>query len=161
MRGLVAVALLALLSACQAPPAEMTEAEISQIEAEITAVADQLIEALNSLDPGIATAIFDRTSMHGNDGAAYFATYDEWVAHNEEFFGRFEEVNGGWTNTRVDVLCSDAAVFAGQNEMIVTQVNGAHTKIEGYITLVLRKTDDAWKVILQSSTGRWTQIEEG
>ena len=37
MRGLVALALLALLSACQAPPAEMTDAEIAQIEAEVTA----------------------------------------------------------------------------------------------------------------------------
>jgi hypothetical protein len=139
----------------------MTEAEEAQIEAQVMAVADQFMTALKDLDPGVAVAVYDRDSMHGNDGAAYFATYDEWVAHNEEFLGRFEEVNGDWTNTRVDVLCSDAAVFTGQNEMFVTQVTGAHTRIVAYITLVLRRIDGTWKVVLQSSTGRWTPIEEG
>jgi len=169
MRGVVAgLAVLVVLgffflryTAETPPPAGMTESEIAQIQTEVMAVADQLMTALNNLDPGTAAALFDRDSMHGNDGASYFATYDEWVAHNEEFFGRFEELSGNWTNTRIDVLAPDAAVFAGQNEMFVTQVTGAHTKIEAYITLVLKKIDGTWKIILQSSTGRWTPLEEG
>jgi uncharacterized protein (TIGR02246 family) len=139
----------------------MTEAEQAEIQAEAMVVADQLMTALNTLDPEVAAALYDRSKMHGNDGAVYFATYDEWVAHNEEFFGRFEELEGGWTNTRVDVLAPDAALFVGQNEMAVTQVSGARTNIQGYITLVMKKTDGAWKVIHQASTGRWTPIEEG
>lgn len=154
-----ALALLFLVAACQSPPPEMTDAEMAQIEAEVVGVAEQFMTGLNNLDPGVAAALYDHSSMHGNDGAAYFATYDEWVAHNEEFFARFEDLNGGWTDTRVDVLAPDVALVVGQNEMAVTQVTGARTNIHGYITLVMRKTDGAWKVIHQASTGRWTPVQ--
>jgi len=149
-----------LYSSPPAPP-EMTEAEIAQIEAEVAAVADQLMTAMNNLDTEVAAAYYDPSSMHGNDGATYYATYDEWVAHNEELFGRFEELNAEWRNTRVDVLAPDVALFVGQNEVIAKQVTGAETNIQGYITLVLRRIDGAWKIIHQASVGRWTAIEEG
>ena len=99
MKALIAAAALLvvlgvaflLYSSPTAPPAEMTDAEIAQIEAAVAAVGDQFMTALDNLDPGIAAAVYDRASMHGNDGNAYYATYDEWVAHNQDFFGRFEE----------------------------------------------------------------------
>ncbi len=40
MRALPALAVLLLVSACQAPPPEMTEAEIAQIEADVFGVYD-------------------------------------------------------------------------------------------------------------------------
>lgn len=149
-----------LYSSPSAPP-EMTDTEMAQIEVEVAAVADQLMTALNNLDPEVAAAIYDRSSMHGNDGTAYYADYEEWVAHNEELMGRFEELNAEWKNTRVDVLAPDVALFVGQNEVIAKQVSGAETNIQGYITLVLRRIDGEWKIIHQASVGRWTPIGEG
>jgi ketosteroid isomerase-like protein len=159
--ALVLVAVLLFIRSGPTPPAGMTEAEIGQVQEEVTAVAEQFMAALNRLDPGVAAAIYDPNSMHGNDGATYYATYDEWVTHNQEFFGGFEEMDGEWKNIRIDALAPDVALFAGQSEANVTQVGGAHTKVEGVITLVFRKIEGTWKVILQASTGRWTPIEEG
>jgi len=150
-----------LYSSPTAPPAEMTEAEIAQIEAEVSAIADQMMTALSNLDMSFSEAHYDPATMHGNDGTAYFATYEEWVAHNEELVGRFEELDADWTNTRVDVLAPDVALFVGQNSVDATQVSGARTNIQGYITLVLKKSEGDWKIVHQASVGRWTPIEEG
>jgi len=159
LAALVVLGLAFFLYSSPAAPPEMAEGEIAQIEAEVTSVADQLMTALNNLDPGVAAALYDRERMHGNDGTTYYATYEEWVTHNEELFGRFEEMSAEWRNTRVEVLAPDAALFVGQNEMIARQVSGAETNIQGYLTLVLRKADGAWRIIHQASVGRWTPIE--
>lgn len=61
MKRLMAFSLLLLVSACQAPPAEMTEAEIAQIEAEVTeAISDRW-------------ASFWETTQAGD--------YDEWLSY--------------------------------------------------------------------------------
>lgn len=162
MRALAGLAVLVLFASCQAPPPpEMTEAEREAIQTEVMSVGDQLMVALSDLDPGVAAGIYDPATMHGNDGATYYATYDEWVTHNEELFARFEEADGSWRNVRVDVLAPDIALLVGQNEMLMTQVGGERTNIQGYITVVLRKIDGSWKIIHQASVGRWTPIEEG
>jgi ketosteroid isomerase-like protein len=103
----------------------------------------------------------DPTSMDGHDGAAYFANYDEWVAHSEDLLGRFEEFESEWTSKRVDVLAPDVALFVGENSADVTQTTGARTNIHGYITLVFRNNEGTWKIIHQASVGRWTPIEDG
>jgi ketosteroid isomerase-like protein len=159
--AIVGVLALLFIATEQTAPPEMTEAERAQIESEVAAVADQLMTALSNLDTSVSEALYDPATMHGNDGTAYFATYDEWVAHNEDLFGRFEELDAGWTNTRVDVLAPDVALFVGQNSVDATQVSGARTNIQGYITLVLKKTEGDWRIIHQASVGRWTPIEEG
>ena len=117
MKGLIAglAALLVigvgffLYSSPSAPPAEMTDAEIAQIEAAAKAVGDQSLTALNNLDVEASAALYDPSAIHGNDGMAYYATYDEWKAHLDEMYGSLEEMSLEWTNTRVDVLASDAA----------------------------------------------------
>ena len=50
MKRLIAVSGLVLLAGCQAPPAEMTEAEIAQIEAEVGAVAEDWVQYYSSED---------------------------------------------------------------------------------------------------------------
>jgi uncharacterized protein (TIGR02246 family) len=162
MRVIAAFTVFLLIAACKTtPPPEMTEAEAAQIEAEVTEVGEQLMAGLRNLDTEATAAIYDPASMHGNDGANYYADYDEWVAHNEDLFGRFEELNAEWKNVRIDVLAPDVALLVGQNEVTATQTTGDQTNIQGYITLVLRKIDGGWKIIHQASVGRWTPIEEG
>ena len=150
-----------LYSSPAAPPAEMTQAEIAQIEAAVTAVADECVTAMNNLDLEAMAALYDPASMHGNDGANYYATFDEWMTHLHELFGSFEELDSEWTNTRVDVLAPDAALFVGQSDWTVKRAERADSRVEGYITWVMRNLDGAWKITHQASTGRWTAIEEG
>ena len=161
MKRLITVAGLVLLVGCQAPPVEMTEAEIAQIEAEVTAVAHQLMEGFKNLDLEEAAAVYDPSSMHGNDGATYYATYDEWVVHLEEMVARFDEMDGEWMNTRVDVIGPDAAVFVGQYDWTVTAVSGTRSRVEAFITQVMRAIGGEWKITHQASMGRWTTLDEG
>ena len=51
MKRLMAVAGLILLVGCQAPPAEMTEAEIAQIEAEVSGLAEAWLSAWETGGP--------------------------------------------------------------------------------------------------------------
>jgi ketosteroid isomerase-like protein len=156
---LVVVGLAYFLYRSPSGPPEMTGAEIAQIQTEVEAMADQMMTAFNNLDTEAATALFDPSSMDGNDGSSYYANYDEWVAHVQDLFGRFQELSSEWTSRRVDVLAPDVALFVGQNEARVTQTDGSEYTIHGYMTDVVRKIDGAWKIIHQASVGRWTAIE--
>ena len=57
MRALAAVTVLALVAACQAPSPEMTEADIAQIEAEVTELAEAWVNAWNDVETDCETAI--------------------------------------------------------------------------------------------------------
>ena len=139
---------------------EMTEAEKARIEAEVAVVGDQLMTAMNNLDVEALSALYDPSSMHGNDGSVYYTSYDEWVAHLEQMLGSFEGMSSEWTNTRVDVLAADAALFVGQSNATLTRTEQGESR-EGYVTLVVRNTGGVWKIIHQAAVGRWTPVEEG
>ena len=171
MKGLIA-ALVVLLavgvlffgyfdSAEDMQSAEMTDVEFAEIEVAVKAVGDQLMTALNDLDIGASVALYDPSTMHGNDGTVYYATHREWVIHLDELYASLEEVNVEWTNTRVDVLAPDAAVFVGQNDGTVKRASGAVSRMQGFFTLILRNIDGVWKIRHQASVGRWTTVEEG
>ena len=157
MKVLAAVYLILPLVACQASPPEMTHAKRAQIEAEVAAVGEQLMEAMDNLDVQALSALYDPSSMHGNDGLVYYPTYDEWVAHVELLLGSFQELSSEWTSARVDVLAPDAALFVGQSEARLESTEQGESR-EGYVTLVLRNIDGAWKIIHQASVGRWAPI---
>jgi hypothetical protein len=169
MKGLIAVfAALAVLGLAfflyrspAGPPAEMTEAEIAQIEADVMAVAAEMKTASDNLDTDAVVASYDPSAMHGTDGTTYYPTYEDWAAHLRDLGGRFQERTSEWRNTRVDVLARDAAVFVGQYEVTGTQVSGDMTRVQVYMTLVMRNIEGVWKVVHQASTGRWIPIEEG
>ncbi len=160
MKALGAVAVLVLASSCQASPDQMSGAQIAQIEGEVSAVGDQFMAAMNNLDVEALSALYDPSSMHGNDGTVYFATYDDWMAYIQQLFDSFQELSIEWTNTRVDVLAPNVALFVGQSGATLKRIEPGESR-EGYISLVLRKTDGAWKIMHQASVGRWTPIAGG
>jgi hypothetical protein len=168
MKGLIAaLALLVVLgvgfflySSPAAPPAEMTEAEVAQIEAEVSAVGDQWIASMNAIDVTACAGLFDPAGTHGVDGA-YYANYEEWVEHLERLFSTWEAVNVAWTNTRVDVLASDAAMFVGEGEGVVTRTERGDYNLFVGTTLLAKRIGDEWKLTFQGTAGRWTAIEEG
>jgi ketosteroid isomerase-like protein len=113
--------------------------------------------AMNNLDVEALSALYDPSSMHGNDGSVYYPTYDEWVAHIELLFGSFEGLSIEWKNRRVDVLAPDAALFVGQSAAWLRRTEQGESR-EGHVTLVLRRIDGAWKIIHQASVGRWAPV---
>jgi hypothetical protein len=157
MKALAAVSLLLPFAACQVSPPAMSHAERARIEAEVAAAGEQLMTAMDNLDVEALSAMYDPSSMHGNDGSVYYPTYDEWVAHVDLLLGSFEELSSEWTSTRVDVLAPDAALFVGQSEARLSSTEPGESR-EGYVTLVLRNIDGAWKIIHQASVGRWAPI---
>jgi len=138
----------------------MSEAQIARVEGEVAAVGDQFMTAMNNLDVEALSALYDSSSMHGNDGSVYYATYDDWVAYLQRLLGSFEELSIEWTKTRVDVLAPDVALFVGQSEATLERTEPGEFR-KGYTSLVLRNTNGAWKIIHQASVGRWTPIEGG
>jgi uncharacterized lipoprotein YajG len=59
MKRLIAVAGLVLLVGCQAPPAEMTEAEIAQVEAEVMSWTEDWIRSATNQDADAVAALMD------------------------------------------------------------------------------------------------------
>ena len=120
MKGLIAglAALLVLgvgiflYSSPSAPSAEMTEAEVAQIEAEVLSVADQWIAAANEVNPDVFLGLFDPAGTHATDGYHY-ANYEDWVGRVQRLFSNWEELSWAWTTRRVDVFSSDVAMFVG------------------------------------------------
>ena len=98
MRTLAAFAVLMLVTGCQAPPAEMTEAEIAQIKAEVLSMGDQWLAAVNDVDPDGFLDLFDPAGTHATDGYHY-ANYEDWVAWVERLFSTWQDVNWAWAAT--------------------------------------------------------------
>jgi hypothetical protein len=93
-------------------------------------------------------------------GGGYYANYAEWRDHLEAPSSTWGEANLAWISTRVDVFSPDAAVFVGEAEGVVTRRNGVFNLRAG-VTLLMKKTEGAWKITFQGSAGRWTPVEEG
>ena len=63
MKRLMAVVGLVLIIGCQAPPAEMTEAEIAEIESIVRAQAEALVTTQNAMDAEGFLAYFSRENL--------------------------------------------------------------------------------------------------
>ncbi len=113
MRALAAVAVLLLVFACQAPPpAEMTEAEIAQIEAEVMQFSEAWMDvwAKNDCEAGAVFLHPDNLSFLWSGQALNRA---EWLEACIPIVANRESFSGSWTETSVQVLSRDAAVFVG------------------------------------------------
>lgn len=155
MRTLPACFFLMLVAACQTAPPEMTEAERAQIRSEVEAVGDQWMAAVSGIDAEAFLGLFDPANTYAVDGA-YYANYEDWTGRIERLFSTWQEVNWTWATTRVDVLCSDAAMFVGQTEGTRTRTDGTTSDANAGITLLIRRIEGVWKITFQGSAGVWT-----
>jgi hypothetical protein len=158
MRTLAAFAVLLLVAACQAPPTEMTEAERAQIEAEVLSMGDQWLAAVNDVNPEGFLDLFDPAGTHATDGYNY-ANYEDWVGRVQRLFSNWEDVNWAWVYTRAELFSSDAAMFVGYAEGARTNTDGEISEGGPGVTLLMKKSGGAWKIIYQGTAGRWTPPE--
>jgi len=148
MRGLVVVALLALLSACQAPPpAEMTQGEIAQIEEAVLAQANALIETQNAFDAAGVLELFSDQDMDWMNGSIHYTSYDAVAGVVEGFFEGLDEFDSGWKSLSVKVISKDAALCQGEWWGEQTR-GGIVTRYDStfFTALYELQPDGSWKI---------------
>ena len=163
MRTLAAVACLMLVTGCQAPPpAEMTDAEIAQIEAEVVALMENAFEGIRQLDVDMVMAACHPTDL-GWVWASVPRGYDRirelWV----NWFENKEAFEGGWTETTVKVLNENAAAFQGIWEGTITYPRGRIVRYPSNAswTSLVERTPDGWKItMLDGGAGTVEVIQE-
>jgi hypothetical protein len=114
MRTLAAFALVLLFAACQAPSAEMTEAEIAQIEREVMEWGEAWMDAWAAGTPedrcGATQAFIHPDHVAFLTGGAPH-TKAGWFDYCMSTQENWLSYTGRWTDTTVRVLSPDAAIF--------------------------------------------------
>jgi hypothetical protein len=145
MRSLSAFSVLLLVAACQAPPAEMTEAEVAQIEAEVTEWSEAWMDGWGPENRcEIITAFYHPDHANrfrggeprGRDGVR------EWC---EATTGNWASFSGNWTDIDVRVISPDAAMFTGRYDGTWEYTNGGTGHYPtGSHRILVERTVDGW-----------------
>lgn len=145
MRALAAFVVLLFVAACQAPPpAEMTEAERAQIEAEILEVAETWVDGLRQFDGDlIAAAIHPDLAVFAYQGrildrAGYRDAIVAWMEGKESY-------KGGWLDTHVRVISPDLAVFSATAEDTIQYSDGRTVHRPNSTVALFERTTEGWK----------------
>jgi hypothetical protein len=146
MRTLAALAVLLLVAACQAAPTpEMTAAEH---EAIVTAVTDQvnaMTAAWDNQDVNATMAFFhpEKTAMAWSGRVSdYQSLKERW----ENVWGNYTGQETSWTSQKVEVFSEEAAVFQGQFDLTVTEVEGRVLNYPG---------NCVWTAVFEPYNGKW------
>ncbi|MFG1691129.1 YybH family protein [Gemmatimonadota bacterium] len=162
MRFLTLAALI-LLAACQAPPpAEMTDAERSEIEAAVIQVAEGWFTSWASADADGIQAIFDNERFVYVSGGTRLDSPDAVASFLQDWY-EDRSWEGGWDEIAIDVLSPDAAAFSATFHMRVTYTDGRvfDWPGTGSATAVFERRNSEWKATLMHiSSGTSTLVEE-
>jgi hypothetical protein len=174
MKAIVAVlaalvALGALFYFYTAPttaPAEMTEAEIAQIEAEVLEWAEAFMDGWEAGTPdarceaNLALVHPDHVTYLTGGAPQRKADWFDYCMGVHENWASF---TGDWTETSVRVISPDAAVFLGRYDSTGENVNGRVIRYPAGAQLILvERTADGWGFTLhENSNGPTEVVEEG
>jgi hypothetical protein len=172
MKGLVAVLLALVLAGLaawyfyaasdSAPPAEMTEVEIAQIEAEVTEWADAWMAVWEQNDCNAAVPFFHPTKTaflwqgKALSRAAWLEECNPVVANRVAFAGH-------WTSVEVEVLTPNVVHFLGTYTDTIRYESGrARTWAENSQLGLVERTPDGWVFTsIAATSGPAEEIEEG
>jgi hypothetical protein len=153
-----------LYSSPTAPPAEMTEAEIAQIEAEVMEHADAWLGVFRGeidCDAGLDLLHPDRLAMPYQGELLNRAEWHEMCSIRT---ANVAGVSMSWTKKEVRVLAPDAAVFIGSYSSTWEYRDDSparHVPISSQIG-VAERTPDGWVYTAYSySDGPSEVVEEG
>lgn len=163
MRALVAVAVLMFIAACQTAPPEMTEAETSQIEAEVMQLADGWIEAWKDMDTDCENA---EALLHPDYWVRIPAGEVRDVSEFPDYCASSTATRAGysgdWTDKKVRVISPDAAVFIGTYSPTFSYNDGRPPRhyLNSVQRLLVERTETGWGISWMSfSNGPYEDLE--
>lgn len=163
MRTLAAFAILLLVAACQAPPPEMSEAEIAEIEAEVTGVWEDFLQGHEELDCDKAgEALHPDLLAFPLDSR--LLGQSEWLDACNHFLESVESLTGYWADANVRVLTPDLAVFTGYYGDTVYHIDGSVREWPGNCNRIalMERTEEGWKAtIIAGTCGSGEPVEDG
>jgi hypothetical protein len=164
MRALVAVVLLALISACQAPPAEMTEAEIAQVEAEVMEWAEGFLDAWRGdtrtgCEANLVRVHPDHVVFLRGGEPRRKADWLDWCLSTN---AGLEDFIGEWTDKQVRVLSPDAAVFLGRWSGTFVEDTGRRVHHPAAVQrIMVERMADGWGITMQQWSNGPSEVTEG
>jgi len=140
MKRLIAVVGLVLLVGCQAPPAEMTEAEIAQIEAEVMEFADTHLAAFSELDTDLLLSFWMDDDISSVSFAQRAVGTGELSAFFDGLVASWQQTESAWQpGSIVDVISPTMALFQGTNRQDVSFTDGRELVQRIHFTHFLKK----------------------
>lgn len=160
---LVVLGLGFLLYSSPTGPTEMSEAEIAQIQTEVTGVMERSFEGWRQGDTDMILSAFHPTETSFSWGTSPwdFATVSEWVRN---WYDTRESWEGGFTETSVKVFNQNEALFQGVYQMTITRRDGRVLHYPGTASWVslMERTEEGWKVTIGlTAAGSYEVVEEG
>ncbi|MBI4421547.1 MAG: nuclear transport factor 2 family protein [Gemmatimonadetes bacterium] len=148
MRGLLAFAALAAVSACQPQAAPLTDAQKSAIADSARAVGQAIVAGFTKLD--LAAAFKDYAAdpdVRYMENGALYPSYDAFKKANEEFVGMLESVQ-----TTIDAW---DAIVLGTDAVVLTAPWHGTIKAKGRPAYV---ATGVWSGVVQRRGGRWQVV---
>jgi hypothetical protein len=141
----------------------MTNAEIAQIEAEVTQAAADLLESFRTMDAEAIGEWFHPTETSWVWGATIH-DHASLVARLGSFMEDFESWDGGWVESNVKVLKPDAAIFQGKYESTIHYTSGRvlHWPGNANYTMLMELTPEGWRATIgDMDNGAYEVVQEG
>jgi hypothetical protein len=165
MRKTAALAVLMTVAACQAPPAEMTEAEIAEIEAEVMGWAEAW---LDGWEADTRTGCETNLALIHPEPVVFLTGGEpqrkaDWFEYCLSMNAGLAGFSGEWIEKEVRVLSPDAAVFLGRYDGTFEEESGRILRYPGAVQLILvERMADGWGLTLTEwSNGPSEVVEEG
>jgi len=155
MKGLIAVLGLLLVlgvgfflySSPTAPSAEMTEAEIAQIEAEVMQFAEAHLSAFGELDAEVLTSFWLEDNISSVSFAERMVGTEETSIFFDGLVASWQQTNSEWQpGSIVDVISPTMALFQGTSRQEVAFSDGRELVQRIHFTHFLKKVDGEWKI---------------
>jgi hypothetical protein len=160
---LVVLGLGFLLYSSPTTPSEMTEAEVAQIEAEVTQVLEDFLQANEEMDCGKVAALY-HPEHAGVAWGSRLLDASMFQEACESFFDGKDSWTGYWVETNVRVLTRDFAEYTGRMGDTIHYSDGRVREWPGNCVNigVMERTPDGWKATIGAQTcGSSQLIEEG
>ncbi len=162
MKAPTAISVLLLVVGCQTAPAEMSELEIAQIEAEVMRSANDMMAAWNAEDGPSGLAFFDSETLRvfwGPDEFDSWGSFGEMWARIWEYYTSWD---GGWDDSFVKVLSPTSALFMGRYHFTGTNQEGVKYLFEPHWTTLFERRADGWRMtVVDNAYGTPQELPEG
>ena len=135
-------------------PAEMTEAEIAEIQAEVMEAADLLITGWNTNDVELFLTMFHPNKVSHAWGSQVYDNHDELSEQWLSVWETGDSVRISWTARDVQVLTDQAAMFQGSTDLMLYYTDGRilHYPGTAHWTGLFEPSEAGWRMTTSAYT---------